>query len=69
MNDGQFDIVLCFTDTPDSAQIFVDTNVKDILSGLLKEHKQVIIRTNWFSKDVQILIPDRAHIIQDDKEL
>jgi hypothetical protein len=52
-----FDLLLQFSDNSIAPTILVDEDTKVLIEGLLVKYKRFTVKVNWWSKDLQVLIP------------
>lgn len=65
-----FDLILRFDNTVDQPQLFMDEMVKIVLEDYIKRFGKIIVRINWFSKDLHVIAPeaDSEHALQGTSE-
>jgi hypothetical protein len=51
-----FDLIFVFSNAENGStmELFMDENVQLTIAGLLKEHKFVALKTNWFAKGLTV---------------
>ena len=54
---NQFDIILRFQNNTDQPEIWTDELVKEVLQAYIKQFGEIIVKINWWSKDLMVIAP------------
>lgn len=52
-----FDIIMSFTVNEKDNIVYLDEDLTQVIRTLAEKHGTVIIKVNWFSPDVQVIVP------------
>lgn len=53
-----FDLVMRFSDDTSQPELFMDETVDLILKGLIKQYGVIVVKINWWSKDLAVIAPN-----------